>query len=445
MLLAKEVKICPVCETANHPSTTLCSTCGALLGQKTSLHFKDSPLREDNGGYDFRFGEADLLEQTAHNSARISLGVALVGFILLALGAGVLLFNSLQTSTPTQPLDPALPDAPRPTLNLATVTQGPPTATATYTPSPTFTPSVTPTPMPCVQRIPSGGSLIGVITACGHRSLDVMPTVLALNNISDPSQVRAGQEVIIPLPTETLDPNRPMTETPIPASGSRDDNSNALLSLNTSIDAFAPTATPTLPVGVMWHSVRPNDNVTVIALLYNANAKVLSELNPEIDFARCEFGERFGGPECIVQLSIGQQVRVPAPTPTPTLSPTPDPNATATPTPTPTYNKPNVASPSDRQFFGVDDLISLRWIPTATLRENEAYRVDVTDLTSGISYTALTKDIFFLVPLEWQGKTNARHEYRWTVGIVNTEAIERITFQTEPRTFVWQGRLENES
>jgi hypothetical protein len=194
----------------------------------------------------------------------------------------------------------------------------------------------------------------------------------------------------------------------------------------------------------MWHTVQPGDNVVVISVAYNANAKVLSELNPEVDFARCEFGERFGGPECLVQLSVGQRLRVPAPSPTPTLSPTPDPNSTATPTPTATFNMPSVISPPDRQFFAQDAIITLRWSPSATLLPGQAYRLDVEDLTSGARYIAFTQDISFIVPPEWQGRSAARHEYRWTVGIIEQTASENITFQTVPRLFVWQG-LSQES
>jgi hypothetical protein len=213
------------------------------------------------------------------------------------------------------------------------------------------------------------------------------------------------------------------------------------LSLNTSIDAFAPTATPTLPAGVMWHTVQSGDNIITISVDYNANAKTLSELNPEVEFSQCEFGERFGGPECIVQLIAGQQLRVPAPSPTPTLSPTPDPNATATPTPTPTYNEPSVVSPTDRQFFGANELITLRWIPSATLRIGELYIVNVVDLTNGQAFQATTDQLSLIVPLEWQAKDALRHEYQWTVGVLNTQTNE-IAFQTEPLIFVWQGLAE---
>ncbi|MEL6526488.1 MAG: hypothetical protein AAFQ07_12350 [Chloroflexota bacterium] len=147
---------------------------------------------------------------------------------------------------------------------------------------------------------------------------------------------------------------------------------------------------------------------------------------------------RFGGADCIVQLFQGQQVRVPAPTPTPTLSPTPDPNATATPTPTATFNVPSAFSPTDREFFYNDELVTLRWVPTATLNGNEMYRIDVTDLTTDETFIGYTTDISFTVPTEWQGNT-ARHEYEWTVGIVSGDNTDAVRNATDPLIFVWQG------
>lgn len=439
--MSQAFKVCPICKTPNHTSASMCSTCGTSLNDVKVVTRLTNATNTPQ--YDFRYGEDDLLESADSRSARLAISMIIL-LTLTLLGTGVFfLLNAPQSDQAT--LGENITDTPRPTLNIATVTLGPPTATQTFTPEPTFTPTITNTPAPCVQRIGDGGSLIGAITACGHRSLDVMPTVMALNNLSNASQVRLGQDIIVPWPTPTIDPNITPTETPTRSSDSSNNPSpeNSLLSLDTSISAFAPTPTPTLPAGLQWHTVQQNDNITVISLQYNANAKILSELNPEIDFAKCEFGERFGGPECLVQLSIGQKMRVPAPTPTPTLSPTPDPNATHTPTPTPTYNRPNVVSPPDKQFFGANELISLRWIPSATLQNGEAYRVDVLDVTTNIAYRAFTQEIFFLLPLEWQGKINERHEYRWTVGIVRQDNPELITFQTEPRSFVWQGLPES--
>ena len=153
----------------------------------------------------------------------------------------------------------------------------------------------------------------------------------------------------------------------------------------------------------MWHEIQQGQNIISVAVQYSTDVQTLSQLNRQIDFARCDFGETYGGQDCIVQLFQGQLLRVPAPTPTATLSPTADPNATATPTPTATVNIPEAFSPTDREFFYHDELVTLRWVPTATLLEGDNYLVTVTDRTTGRVFTARTSNIFLTIPLDWQG------------------------------------------
>ena len=170
----------------------------------------------------------------------------------------------------------------------------------------------------------------------------------------------------------------------------------------------------------------------------------MSDLNPEIDFARCDFGETYGGPECIVQLSQGQILRVPAPTATPTIEPTPSGSETPTPLPTPTFNVPNAISPPNQTFIGAQEQVTLRWVSTGTLSPTEVYRVVVSDVTTGDTFTADTLDLFFIVPSDWQAKDGERHNYIWQVSVVDFEA-DTNSYSTQARTFVWQGAGEPES
>jgi len=445
--LSESYKVCPICSTHNHHNAAVCTTCGTDLTTVTAS--KHTHASQSSGQtYEAPYGETDLLEGAATRAAGIYMIVALFAFVLIigagiavALNSGLISFQAQEAN-----IEIVTTQTPRPTLDVATVTLGPPTATPTLTPPPTFTPSLTPTQGPCIQRIPPGGTLFTALTNCGHRSPDVMPTVLALNNLADANSIQANQEIVIPWPTPTEGPNAVPTQNSDTEAGASTGSNTAddLLVVDESIQAFAATAVPTLPPGVMWHVVQPNENIISIAFDYNADVKTLSELNREIDFARCDFGETYGGPECIVQLSQGQRLRVPAPPETPTLSPTPDPNATATPTATPTVNIPSIISPTDNAFFYVDELITLRWIPSATLRPGETYRVDVHDKTSGHSYVAFTTDVTFLIPPDWQGQQETRHDYEWTVGIVSTENPEDVRYQTDAVTFVWQGLVEEE-
>jgi LysM repeat protein len=433
--LSESYKVCPICKTHNHPNALVCSTCGTSLA---TIDVVKRPTNQapKNQSFDFRYGETDLLETTLNKNARGGLLILGVMSLVMVLVIGVFIGSQINRNQVVAPvLEATL--TPRPTLILPTVTLGPPTATYTFTPLPTFTPTITNTPAPCIQRIVAGGSLIGAITSCGYTNLDVMQEVMELNGITDPGALREGQEIIIPWPTPTFDPNRP-TETPRAGASSNGIDPN-LLSLNQDIVAFAAVPTATLPPGLTWYVIQSGDTMISVAVDTDTNAKTLSEINPEIEFLRCEFGERFGGSNCIVNLSPGQQMRVPAPLPTATLSPTPDPNSTATPTPTPTFNAPNSQSPFDKQFFADDELISLRWAASATLQTGQAYRVDVTNLTTNTSYYALTQDLFFLIPTEWQGTEDARFNYSWTVGIIDQTNPEVVYYKTAPLTFVWQG------
>jgi hypothetical protein len=411
------------------------------------ISFAANQLKLRVADFDFRDGKTDFLEYSLRHRARFYAILSLIFILTILVGLiGLYLRTDIFASSSSEEVVPLVIESasPRPTLNIATVTQGPPTATYTLTPLPTATPSDTPTRGPCMITMPQGQSLIWALGQCGHQSLDVMPTILAINNLADAGQVRSGQTIEIPWPTSTEDPFAQASETPAESAQLQSDENESSVAVNEAIEAFAATTTPTLPPGVMWHQIQPQENIISVAVQYRTDVQTLSQLNRQVDFARCDFGETYGGPECLVQLFQGQMLRVPAPTATATLSPTPDPNATSTPTATPTFNQPNVFSPSDRQFFYVNELVTLRWIPSATLNTNETYRVDVRDTTSGINYVAFTNEVFFTIPQEWQGTQQDRHEFVWTVSVVNQQNLDAIRFQTEPRSFVWQGKLEGD-
>ena len=444
--MSESYKICPICDTANHGNATVCTTCGTDLSH-VELVSRQKKSNGTNIDYDFRHGETDLQEGSLTQQANLFLVITITVIItLVVVGIFLALTTDIFSSPPEEvPLEDNIESpSPRPTINAATVTLGPPTATHTFTPPPTFTPSLTPTQGPCVITLPQGQTLIWALGQCGHFSLDVMPTVLALNNLSDASSVQSGQQIQIPRPTLTPDPNALPTDTPVPEGDAAMDDFEVASGPDDSIEAFQATVTPTLPPGVMWHEIQQGQNIISVAVQYNTDIQTLSQLNRQIDFARCDFGQTFGGQDCIVQLFQGQLLRVPAPTPTPTLSPTPDPNATATPTPTATVNIPDAFSPTDREFFYSDELVTLRWVPTATLQTGEQYSITVTDLTAGDVYMATTTEIFFIIPAEWQG-TQSRHEYEWTVGVISADNPEDVRYQTDPLIFVWQGVPPTES
>lgn len=423
--------------------------CGASLAkvEPVARIAKRSVANPDEPAYDFRHGENDLVEQPLSRRGQTCFTIAITALVAFLMGGVFVAMSPSLLNREAVPQPAAVTNTPPPGPAFATVTQGPPTATASNTALPTPTASETHTPSPCMHVIVSGDSLYSALSGCGYREYDViLPTVMVLNGLSDAASLQIGQEITIPWPTATSDPNAQPTEAAISSTQSIESGGQTdLMALDESIDAFAPTIVPTLPAGLMWHRIQANENLASVTNLYGVNMKILSELNPEMDFGQCDFGNPYGGPNCNVMVSIGQEIRVPAPTPTPTLPPTHDPNSTATPTATPTYNKPFPVSPSDRQFFGRGELITLRWTPTGTLATDELYRVDVEDTTSGQLRTAYTRDIFFQIPAEWQGTQKTRHDFTWIVGIVTEADRSRLQFATTPRTFVWQGLVDDES
>ena len=447
--LSHQYKLCPICGSSAHRSAVICPTCGTSLADVPVSDEDTRPIRPVNPRYDRRFGETDLYESELRRPRggyvfTVLLALLVVGCIIALTVAGVRFFDSMSAPTATVTVQPqaAL------TVSLATNTVRPTIIMSTVTPAPP-TPLPTETPGPCTRQIQPGDDLISLAWACGHRDLAVIPLILEMNNLSAPEAIRAGDTIVIPWPTSTPDPNAaaPSGDTVVVDSSAPPESVAVAaavgLDVATSTPAPAgPTVRPTetLLPGVMWHRVASGETMASIVYQYNTEAETLERLNPQIDFLQCDFGERTGGPTCIVLLIEGQDIRVPAPTPTPTLSPTLSGSETPTPSATPTFNAPSALSPADRTLFAPDELITLRWVATGTLGAREVYRVRVTDTTTGVEYSADTIELSFILPTDWQSADGQRHEYLWTVSVVSLDAPDRPIFVTEPRSFTWQGR-----
>jgi hypothetical protein len=444
----------------------MCTTCGTSLSNVAIVkrEEKSATIRK----YDRRYGEADLLEAEVGSRGRMYLFSGLLVIALLVCSAAVfyaasrIVGVSRSAPTPTitvvsrsadgteQPIL-VMTNTPRATMSLPTVTPAPPTATPT------------PTEGPCTRQVQAGDDLLSLAYSCGHRSLDVVPLVLEMNDLSAPEQLQAGQTLLIPWPTPTGEAAAPNSEDESGAETTESAQAGEQQSLSSVAAADAPagqnadaagqsspipgTRTPlptaTLLPGIAWHVVQPNQSMAEIAYTYNTNAETLAQLNPEISFSLCDYKYDSGGDTCTVLLQIGQQVRVPAPTPTATLSPTLSGSETATPSPTPTYNAPSALSPGNRARFGRDELITLRWLASGLLNAGEAYRVTVEDLTTSTTFSADTSELFYIVPGAWQGQDGRRHEYRWSVSVIRLDDPEHPTFTTEARLFYWDGRGES--
>lgn len=441
-------KICPICDTPAARNATLCSACGASLTDQALVQNGDA--EKVTPDYDYHHGETDLFEGNLNwrGSAYVFIGIlAITAFICFAsvffAGAGLFRLMDEEASNNNGGAIATLPIAdvtktPTPVISLPTVTPAPPTRTPSPTPGPTDTPA------PCMQQVQAGDSLIAIVSRCGHRDLAVINVVVELNGLDSPEALQSGQTIEVPWPTPTFDPDSVPVQPEGDASTSAEGDAASVAS-NVEVDeyGFAPLPTATLQPGVMWHTVRTGENIIVVAYQYGANVKILSELNPEITFSQCDFGLETGGAQCSVALREGQNVRVPAPTPTPTLSPTPSGSETPTPTATPTFNAPSAQSPGHLAVFQKSDFVTLRWVASGTLSPGQVYFVRVEDLNTNTVYQAETTDLFYVIPLDWQGRDGVRHEYSWTVSVIDTGNPNNPYFITEPRIFVWESAGEN--
>ncbi len=452
--LSQGYKICPICGTPSHRNAAVCGTCGASL-TNVPVGTEVRKLSKDSPDYDLRYGETDLLEGRLRRRGEVYLfGGLLVLLVLVCVGS--LGFAAMHWLIPAAaPVNTPTVLATAPAVVIATNTLPPPPQMATVTPPPP-TATFTPTQGPCTHIVKAGDDLISIAWACGHRSLDVLPMILATNDLPSADALQVGQEIIVPWPTPTIDPNAAAQSDSAESVSSDKGAADASL-VSGAATAFqiipglelasAPTqgpptipSTPTLLPGVMWHDVRHDENAASIAYQYNTTLETLSQLNPEITFSQCDFGKVTGGDACSVIIYEGQQMRVPAPTPIPTLSPTLSGSETPTPSLTPTFNAPSALSPADRALFGRSDLITLRWVASGTLSDGDSYRVRVEDLTAKQTYIDDTSALTYIVPSAWQGQDGKRHDYCWTVSIVSLSDPDHPYFTTEPRLFTWEGR-----
>ncbi len=357
-------------------------------------------------------------------AATLCTGVLLQLAIWLLAGSNIALAPTAAVQLP--PTSVAT-DTPVPTLYLPTVTR---------TPVPPPTATETPTRAPCLQKVRSGDSLIALVTRCGHRDLDVLVQVLEDNNLASAELLQAGQELVIPWPTEIAAANVPES---LP--GRQDNAANAgdenSVSVARPISGGSGRPDPTLQPGVMWHQVRGGETIVGIAFRFGTDLKVLSELNPEVTFSQCDFGQASGGPSCVVTIYDGQQLRVPAPTPTPTQSPTPSGLPSATPTTT--VNVPVAFSPPDNRNYNADELVTLRWVASGSLSAGETWRVVVESLSSGRTYTEATTSLNLVLPAEWKETQPGWHGYRWRIQLIQGEGDGDI-LESDTRQFLWETR-----
>ncbi len=424
------IKICPICNVQCAAASAQCPNCGAGLARVSSWQEGPESFAPEQTGL------ADLAESRLRwRCGTCATLIVLALAALICAGIGLQLVSWLGANNAAAPLPTiqavapptiAATDTLQPTLYLPTVT---------ITPRPPPTSTYTPTRPPCLQQVKTGDNLIALISRCGHRDLDVIELVLERNDLASAELIQAGQQLDIPWPTTTADA---LAATEIPpanpgAAGSAADQNDA--GAGPLFSGAPARTTPTLQAGVQWHRVAAGETMVGIAFRYGTDLKVLSELNPEVTFSQCDFGQASGGPSCAVTVFERQNLRVPAPTPTATLSPTPSDVATATPTSI--VNAPAAYSPPDTRNFANDELVTLRWVASGTLAAGESWRVIVESLSSGRVRSETTTRLSLVIPTAWKETATGWHGYRWRVQLVRESGVP---VETEARTFLWETR-----
>lgn len=319
--------------------------------------------------------------------------VGIVAFILLGGPARFGFGGALVTATPTR--------TPRAVTPIVT--------TIIATPVPSLTTG--PTPITLKYRVKPGD----VLSEIAARYKVSVQAIKDANNLRDDT-IRAGEDLIIPLPTPTLPP------TPKSPAGTP----------TTLSDQSPPTlAAIGGPAGVLRHIVQRGDTLIGIAASYGASVEAIRLANQlDSDF-----------------LSIGQLLLVPVGAWSPTPSLTPIVNVSATPTAPFAYAAPNLLWPPEGQtFHGSKDVPSLSWESPGTLKPNEFYVVHLDYVWNGENKSIVRQikqgTSIKLDALDHPGANPSGTTFSWYVLVVSQTSSARapISAASPPsatRKFVW--------
>jgi hypothetical protein len=64
----------------------------------------------------------------------------------------------------------------------------------------------------------------------------------------------------------------------------------------------------------------------------------------------------------------------------------------------------------------------------------------VTRVNDNQVFSGETMDLFFLMPIEWQGESAVRYEYQWTVSVIDLSDPTTLYYTTPLQTLTWEGR-----
>ena len=292
----------------------------------------------------------------------LSLPVALgLMVLILAIGAAVVFFVLQETGVAAgEDGTPVAAEATATTTVTPTLLQSP-TATQTATIEPTGT------PLPPVEYTVQSGDFCSTIAYYHNVSVQ---SIQNANPGLNCESLTIGSKINVPQPTPTASPAPTGT-----------------LSAADATEAACQTVEYKVADGDTLQGIANNYAVSMDAI------KIHNGLTSDIVYA---------GLPLIIPLCE----RLPTAGPTPTATNPPD------------YTPPNLLLPADgAAFTAANDTITLQWAAVGTLRQNEAYRVTIEDITEGkgrklIEYVTDTK---FMVPASFRPNDSVPHIIRWFI------------------------------
>lgn len=377
-------RLCPTCGTRVGAAATKCLVCGADLTLKNGAATPSAARPRQ--------------QPRPSGGARFNAPSPwLILIILVLVGAAIGVVVSLNGD-----ILPDFPNlfggAPEVVETPATATLAPTsTAPPTFTPPPTATETVAPsdTPLPPQEYVVAANDTCLKIAADFEVSFQ---SIITLNALDPNCTLSVGQVLLIPLPTPTPSPQPTAT-------------------LNANIVTTIPRATYTVNAG---------DTLQGIAQFYGITVADLMEVNGITDPTSIR-------PDQVLIIPLERRV-TPGPTPTAT--------------PPPPWPAPNQLLPADGQTFSSGETISLQWTSVGTLRPDEAYYVEVEDVTCNCAAFRQepTTDTKWIVPADFRPTDSSVHIYRWTVTTVRLRAGTEAAPVYDPagttsphRVFSWSG------
>lgn len=373
--------------TSDTPSkpTRICPTCGSRISEQAQRCLVCGTVLKPQA-------QSAPSEKPIQGSRMPEITLTLpaaIGFLalFLAIGAGLVYFALQQTGQVAEPtLTPTLTTTPTATF----------TATP-LTPTPTNTPEPSPTPLS--YRVAANDTCSSIAFAFGVS----IQSIVLLNNLpATCDTLYIGQTLLIPHPTPT--------PTPFPTA------------------TLSPAEATEAACTKIEYIVQDNDTLSTISANYNVPIAVLKSYNGLVnDIVR-------SGQPLIIPLC--ERRGTPGPTPTNT--------------PPPPYPPPSLLLPQDGAPFTLaDQTITLQWASIGALRENEAYQVNIVDITEGgerkiVDYVIDTK---YIIPTSFRPTDSKPHVIRWwitTVRQVGTDdngnpIWEPAGANSEQRVFTWSG------